>query len=114
VKANKTISKIADADKPDKVKVESALQTQKGGLVLTLNSKEAASWLRIPEQEIAFTKGFSKGSHIRERTFNLIVPRAPIIFEPGNKSHLRELEEANNLMDYMIHRARWIKPIERR
>ena len=113
-KANETIGKIEDADKPDKVIVESALQTRKGGLVLTLNSKEAASWLRIAEHEIAFTKGFCKGSHIRERTYNLIVPRAPIIFEPGNRSHLRELEEANNLSNYSIRRARWIKPIERR
>jgi hypothetical protein len=114
VKANETIGKIEDADKPDKVKVESALQTRKGGLVLTMNSKEAASWLRITEHEIAFTEGFSKGSHIRERTYNLIVPRAPIIFKPGNRSHLRELEEANNLANYTIRRARWIKPIERR
>jgi hypothetical protein len=113
-KANEAIGKIVDADKPDKIIVESAIQTRKGGLLMSLNSKEAASWLRIPEHEIAFTDIFSKGSHIRERTFNLIVPRVPIIFEPGNKSHLRELEEANNLADYTIRRARWIKPIERR
>lgn len=77
MKANETISKIEDAEKPNKVIVETALQTRKGGLVLTLNSKEAASWLRIPEHEIAFTEGFSRGSHIRERIFNLIVPEFP-------------------------------------
>ncbi len=81
---------------------------------MTLNSKEAASWLRILEHKIAFTESFSKGSHIRQQTYNLIVPRVPIIFEPANKSHLRELEEANNLTNYAICRARWIKPIERR
>jgi hypothetical protein len=64
-KANEAIGKIADADKPDKVTVESATQTRKGGLLMTLNSKEAASWLRIPEHEIAFTESFSKGLHIR-------------------------------------------------
>jgi hypothetical protein len=114
VKANKAIGKIEDANKPDKVIVETALQTWKGGLVMTLNSKEAASWLRIPEHEIAFTESFSRGSHIRQWTYNLIVPRVPIIFEPTNKSHLRELEEANNLTDYTICRARWTKLIERR
>lgn len=65
-KANEVIGKIEDTDKPDKVIVESALQTQKGRLVMTLNSKEAASWLRTPEYEIAFTESFSKGSHIRQ------------------------------------------------
>jgi hypothetical protein len=113
-KANETIGKIADTDKLDKVVVETALQTQKGGLVMTLNSKEAANWLRQLEHKIAFTEGFSKGSHIRERTYNLIMPRVPIIFEPGNESHLRELEEINSLPDCVIHKARWIKPIERR
>jgi hypothetical protein len=68
-KANEILGKIVDTDKPTKVNVESALQTQKGGLVLTLNSKEAANWLRIPEHEMAFTEGFFKGSHIsRDRT----------------------------------------------
>jgi hypothetical protein len=114
VKANETIGKIEDADKLDKVIVETVLQTWKGELLLTLNSKEAASWLRTLEHKIAFTDGFSKGSHIRERIFNLIVPRVPIIFEPGNKSHLRETEEANSLADFAICKARWIKPTERR
>jgi hypothetical protein len=114
MKANETISKIEDTEKPDKVIVETVLQTWKGGLVLTLNSKEAASWLRILEHVIAFTEGFFRGSHIRERIFNLIVPRVPIIFKLGNRSHLREIEEANSLAGYAIHKARWIKPIERR
>jgi hypothetical protein len=84
VKANETIGKIEVADKLDKVIVETVLQTRKGGLLLTLNSKEAANWLRILEHEMAFTEGLSKGLHIRERIFNLIMPKVPIIFKPGN------------------------------
>jgi len=113
-KANETIGKIEDAGKPAKVLVELALQTYKGGLVLMLNSKEAASWLRQTEHEMAFMEGFSKGLHIRERSYNLILPRVPIVFEPENRSHLREIEEANNLRDHVIHKARWIKPVIRR
>jgi hypothetical protein len=59
-------------------------------------------------------KAFSKGSHIRERMYNLIVPRVPIIFDPENKTHIREIEKANVLREYTIHKARWIKPIKRR
>jgi hypothetical protein len=106
MKANETIGKIEDADKPAKVLVELVLQTCKGGLVLMLNSKEVASWLRQTEHEMAFTEGFSKGSHIRERSYNLILPRVPIVFEPENRSHLREIEEVNNLRDHVIHKAR--------
>ncbi len=112
-KANETIGKIEDVDKPAKVYIESALQTCKGGLILTLNNKEAANWLRQTEHEMAFTEGFSKGLHIRERSYNLIMPRVPIIFELENRSHLREIEEANNLMDQVIHKARWIKLVAR-
>ncbi len=79
-----------------------------------LCSKEAANWIRQPENEIAFTEAFSKGAHIRERTFNLIAPRVPIVFEPDNKAHIREIEEVNRLRDYTICKVRWIKPIERR
>ena len=42
------------------------------------------------------------------------MPRVPIVFEPGNTSHLREIEEVNSLTAFRIHKARWIKPIERR
>ena len=114
VRANKALDKIDDAEKPDKVKVESALQSCKGALILTLNSKEAVTWLKQPEHKMAFTEGFSKGSHIRERSFNLIIPRVPIVFKPENRTHHREIEEVNGLKDHSIRKVRWIKPVARR
>jgi hypothetical protein len=65
-KANNSLGKITDTEKPAKVQVESVLQTQKGALVLSLCSKEAADWVRQPLNELAFTEAFLKGSHIRE------------------------------------------------
>jgi hypothetical protein len=114
VRANETLNKISDAEKPDKVLVESALQTRKGVLVLTLNRKEAANWVRQPEHKIAFTEGFSKGSHIRERSFSLIAPRVLITFDPEDRNQLREVEEVNGLKDYIVRKARWIKLTGRR
>ena len=113
-KANTAIGKIGDGDKPAEIHVETVLQTRKGALVLTLNSREAVSWLRSPEHEMAFTEEFSKGSHIRERSYNLIAPRVPITFEPENKEHLREIEVVNSLDEHLIRKARWIKPTARR
>ena len=113
-KANDTLGKMADADKPAKVQVETALRTRKGAIVLTLNSKEAAEWVRQVENEMAFTEAFSRGSHIRERAYNLIAPRVPITFEPDNTKHLREIEEVNGLKEYTIRKIRWIKPLARR
>ena len=113
-KANDSLGKITDTEKSAKVQVESALQTQKGALVLTLHSKEVANWVRQPMNEIAFIDDFSKGSHIRERLFNLVMPRVPIVFEPDNSIRLREIEEVNGLREHTIHKARWIKLIGRR
>jgi hypothetical protein len=112
--ANEAITKIEDADKPKEVKAVTALKTQKHAVLITLNSKEAAAWIRRIENEIAFTNTFSEGSHIRERTYNLIVPRIPITFEPGNEQYLREVEEANGLNKGAISKVKWIKPQERR
>ena len=113
-KANEVLDKMVDAEKPEKVKVETVLKARKNAILLTLSSKEAANWIRDPGNEIAFTEAFSKGAHIREREYNIVAPRVPLTFEPGNPAHLREIEEANSLSAHVIRKARWIKPVERR
>lgn len=35
----------------------------------------------------------------------------PIILDPNNYTHYREIEEVNGLPEYMIQKMRWIKPI---
>ena len=113
-KANEILAKMSDADKPEVVKVEAALKTKKKAILLTLNSKEAAIWIREPGNEATFADAFSKGAHIREREYILVAPRVPLTFDPGNPDHLREIEETNALPKLVIRKARWIKPAERR
>jgi hypothetical protein len=113
-KANDALDKIKDTDKPSKVLVETALKTRKSGIVFTLNSKEAANWLRQLLNEIAFIDTFSKGLHIKERLYNLIAPRILITFKLENSAHLRELEKVSGLRVNSVYKAKWIKPIARR
>ena len=113
-KANGIIAKINDRDRPENVKVESITRFLNGGALLHLNSKEAAKWLREPDNEDTFLKKFAKDSYIRERPHNVLLRGVPITFEPGNENHLREVEEANGLLKYTILKARWIKPETRR
>ena len=113
-KANEVLDGMSDADKPAIVKVEAALKTQKNAILLTLNSKEAVNWVKEVGNEETFANAFSKGAHIREREYSLLAPRVPLIFEPENPAHLREIEEANSLPARIIRRARWIKPVARR
>ena len=100
--------------KPEGIKVLTALKLHKDSLLLMLNSKEVTMWISEVENKMEFTKAFSEGLHIRERTYNLIALRILITFDPRNAEHLREIEEANGLNDNAIKRARWIKPLERR
>ena len=113
-KANEVIGKMIDANKPGKAKVVSASITKKGAVLLTLDSKETAVWIREPENEVVFADSFAKGAHIRDREYSLVAPSIPLTFEPDNASHLREIEEVNNLPSRVIRRARWIKPASRR
>jgi hypothetical protein len=113
-KANEVIDKMTDANKPGKAKVVSANVTKKGAILLTLDSKETAIWIRELENEAVFADSFAKGAHIMDREYSLVAPSIPLTFEPDNAAHLREIEEVNNLPSRAIRKARWIKPTSRR
>ena len=58
-----------------------------------------------------FTRTFTEGSHIRDRAYNLIIPRVPITLDPKEEKHLREIPEINGLdiVDKLaITKAKWI------
>ena len=111
-KANVTLDKMSDGSKPEKVKVEGVHKTKRNAVLLTLNSKEVAKWVREVGNKETFANAFSKGSHIRERKYNLIVPRVPLTFDPKKDTDLREIEEVNSLTSHVIRKAKWIKPAE--
>ena len=113
-KANEAINGIVDSGKPKDIKVQTLFKTRHESLVLTLNSKEAVTWIKQPEIEIAFTEAFVEGSQITERSYSLIVPNVPISFDPKDDKHLCEVEEVNGLKTKEIVKAKWIKPIGRR
>lgn len=110
-RANNALDKMSDSSKPEKVKVEGIHKTKRNAILLTLNSKEAAIWVREVGNEETFTNTL-KGSHIREREYNLIVPRVLLTFDPKKDTDLREIEEANSLTPHIICKAKWIKPVE--
>lgn len=114
-KAEEAIAEMADElDRPDKVEIETVSTTRTKAILLQLSTKQAADWLRDPFIESKFTAKFAKDSMFVDRLYSIIVPRTPITFDPQAVSHLREVEESNNLDPRTIKKARWIKPINRR
>ena len=113
-KANRIIADMSDPTRPDLVQVDNVSRTQGGSLLLLLNSKEAAAWLKDPVKEYNFLDKFAVGSSIRNRDFNVLLRWVPIIFGPEDRMNHREIEEGNELPAHSIQKARWIKPINRR
>jgi hypothetical protein len=107
-------SLVGSDDKPDDAKVVAVLKTRGDALLLTFNSKAACGWVRRADNISVFTEAFVKNSFVRQRRYNLVVPRVPLTFNPEDLKHLRELEETNGLAKYSLYKAKWIKPAERR
>ena len=99
---------------PPGTKIQEVFKLRNGSLILQFEQKATADWLRIPENEAAFTRRFDPDTTIRDRVYPIMVPRVPIIFDPDNSKHLREIEETNRMPTKSIKKARWIKPIYRR
>jgi len=113
-KANRIVTEIDDPTHPEVVAIDSVTRTHTGSILLLLNSKEAADWLREPDIVDKFLDKFAISASIRGRSFNVMLKWVPITFDPDSITHHREIEEANNLSDHSIQKAHWIKPINRR
>ena len=113
-KTNDIIAKIQDRDRPEVIRVESITRFPNGGTLLHLNSKEATKWLRDPGNKDTFLRQLDKDAYVKERPHNILLRGVPIIFDPGNQSHLQEVKEINGLIPNSIFKAKWIKPEIRR
>ena len=112
---NKLIREAEDVEKPEgDVKVQQIIKLKNGGLILQFGSKEIAEWFRQQQIELNILPKIDGSATIKERSFQILVLRVPVIFEPTNGEHLRELEEQNNIHTKRIRRAKWIKPVYRR
>jgi hypothetical protein len=87
-KANEIIVSLGKLSSPKGAKVDSALKLQSGGVILQLNSKEAAAWLQIIKVEINFTTAYVENSYFKNRLYTILAPRVPLTFNPGDKAHL--------------------------
>ena len=113
-KANRIVDDIEDGLRPGNVKIENITRTRDGSLLLLLNSKEGADWLREPGIIDNFIDSFASGAVLRDRNYHVLLKWVPIVLDPTNRAHLREIEEVNCLPEHSVHKMRWIKPTIRR
>ena len=114
-KFNKLIKDAEDEEKPKgDLEVQQIIKLKNGGLILQFGSKETAEWFCQPQTELNILPKIDGSATVKERNFQILIPRVPVTFDPGNEEHLRELEEQNNIHSKRIRRAKWIKPTYRR
>ncbi|KAF8266305.1 hypothetical protein EI94DRAFT_1503435, partial [Lactarius quietus] len=90
------------------------IELRNGGLVLQFNMKSTAEWFSQTEIELTVLRKFDSTAILKDRTYQILVPRIPVTFELTKEESLCELEELNNLHGMAICKACWIKPIYRR
>ena len=113
-KANRTVTEIDDPTRPEMVRIKNVSRTCDGSLLLLLNSKEAADWLREIDVGDRFLDKFAIGACIRDRKYNVMLRWVPITLDPNSFKQYAEMEEVNTLSEGSICKMRWIKPINRR
>ena len=65
------------------------MKMHNGGLILQFNMKEAAEWFRQPEVELTILPKLGSTAQVRERSYQILVPRVPVTFDMGKEEHLR-------------------------
>jgi len=95
------------------VEIQEIRKLKNGGMMIVFKSKEAAVWFKDSEIELTVLAEFNSTAVIKERTYQIMVPRVPTIFNLDDEQNLRELEEKNYITKDAIIKVRWIKPIYR-
>ena len=104
----------AQDPKPTSPKLKAATLMRNGGLLLELDSAQAADWLRKPAPRDSFLSNLGLGANIKDRFYQVIVQFAPIQFDPNDNDQLHQYEIFNGLETDSIVKAEWIKPAKDR
>ena len=99
---------LADAN------VQHIVKLRNGGLILQFETKEVAEWFKQPEILSSILPKIDSSATLKNRTYQILVPRVPVTFETNSEESLRELEEQNGMKDGVLCKARWIKLTYRR
>lgn len=113
-KVRTSIASVTYPPPPQNTEVIDVNKLRKGGITVLFGGKEIIKWLKDQDAEFGFLSAFSRDASISKCSYPILVPRVPLTFDPSCDTHLREIEEVNDLPTGTIQKARWIKPVYRR
>jgi hypothetical protein len=92
----------------------SARRLINGGILLELDSEEAARWINTAQNRLKFTAAFAPNARVKARLYPLVLQFIPLHFDPNQDAEIRNIENTNGLPRGSIDHARWLKPTHRR
>jgi hypothetical protein len=115
-KAEMTIKLMMEEGETPQVHVKfvAGYRAKTGAIIYTLNSKEAASWLKYPSRLQLFNNKFGDSTETHAKLFNVMAYYVPTTFEPGSEARKRQIELDNDLRKNGLTHAKYIKPIHKR
>jgi len=108
----KALTNLQDPNGPN-LRAKALTPTHNGRYIIELASAEAATWVRDPIRKLILMESLGSSVHIKDRTFNLLVPFVPITTKVDDKHMLREIEKTNNIPSNSITQMKWIKDPQR-
>ena len=83
-------------------------------ITLQFETKEAADWFKQLDILLSILPRIDSSAKLKNRAYQILLPRVPVTFETNSEDSLRELEEQNGMKDSVLLKAWWIKLTYRR
>ena len=104
-----SLSKSTENLHPVDTHIQSISMTCDSSLLLMLNIKETADWLRELNFKDKFLDKFAIEVCIRDRSISLLLWWMPITFDSDNRKHYREIKKVNKLPVHSVQKFHWIR-----
>jgi len=104
------LMEIQALDAPPETSFVGVQRLRSGNIMFTLNSKEAADWLRDRERREAFMRHYGGSYQIKSKLSYLLVEFTPTSFDANSQVAWSKVERKNRLPQGAILHAKFIKP----
>ncbi|KAI6123041.1 hypothetical protein EV401DRAFT_2164519 [Pisolithus croceorrhizus] len=92
-----------------KLQLKSVACLQNQGIILEMNSCEAANWIRNPTNRTTFVNELGGKIRLTDRLYHVVVPFFPISADITDPTTLRDIEKENDIPTNTVATAKWAK-----
>ncbi|KIN96119.1 hypothetical protein M404DRAFT_160320, partial [Pisolithus tinctorius Marx 270] len=102
------IEAVDRVDGPE-IQLKSIARLRNNGVLLELNSQEAAAWIKKVPNRATFLEKLGGTTTIKDRMYSVVIPFLSTVTDLDRPDTLREMETENNIPTGSISQIKWIK-----